>query len=296
MKKTILVLVMILFASFLVVGCSKSGSKTPEAEKNGSALERAKRQGYVTVGFANETPYAYTTPDGKITGQAVETARAVLKKLGVKEMKGSVVEFGSLIPGLKANRFDIITAGMFITPERAKEVAFANPEYVIGGALAVRAGNPRDLHSYEDIKKNPKAKVAVMAGSAEAEQLAEVGIPKGQIIAAPDQAAALAALKAGRVDAITMSGPALQKLILTAKDSSIERVKDFTQPIIDGKKAQSYGAAVFRIEDKEFREAYNAELEKMKKSGELLKILKQFGFTEQEFPGDVTAEEVLGQK
>ncbi|RYD04075.1 hypothetical protein N752_16930 [Desulforamulus aquiferis] len=68
---------------------------------------------------------------------------------------------------------------------------------------------------------------------------------------------------------------------------------DFTQPIIDGKAAQSFGAAAFRKEDKDFAEAYNQELEKLKQSGQLLEILKEFGFTEQEFPGDMTVEKVL---
>ena len=54
---------------------------------------------------------------------------------------------------------------MYITPERAEEVDFTDPEYQIGGALAVKAGNPLDLHSYEDIAANPDVKVATMAGS-----------------------------------------------------------------------------------------------------------------------------------
>lgn len=271
---------------------TNEATNSGSSKKEESTLERAKREGFITVGFANEVPYAYATPDGKLTGEAVEVARAVLKRLGINELNGVLTEFGSLIPGLQAKRFDIITAGMYITPDRAKEVLFANPEYSIGEAIAVQKGNPHDIHSYEDIASNPEVKVAVMGGAIEYDYMTAVGVPKDQIVIVPDQPAAVSALKAGQVDVITMTGPSLQAMLDTVKSDDIERVMDFTQPVIDGKSVRGYGAAAFRKEDKEFVEAYNRELEKLKESGELLEILSQFGFTEQELPGDKTAEEL----
>jgi polar amino acid transport system substrate-binding protein len=282
----------------LLVGCA-SGSDGGQTNANGETptnqenlLEKARKQGFVNVGFANENPYAYATPDGKLTGEAVEVARVILKNLGIKEMNGVLTEFGSLIPGLKAKRFDIITAGMFINPTRSKEVGFANPEYSIGEALAVEKGNPNKLMSYEDIAANKEIKVAVMVGAIEKEYLTKVGVPENQIVTVPDQPSAISALQAGRVQAVTMTGPALQAMLDSAKDDKLERVADFKQPVIDGKSVRGYGAAAFRKEDTAFIEAFNTELEKLKKSGELLEILKPFGFTEQELPGDMTAEQL----
>lgn len=207
-------------------------------------------------------------------------------------MQGVLTEFGSLIPGLKAERFDMITAGMFITPARAKEVAFADPEYSIGEALAVKPGNPKGLRSYKDIAAQPDVKVAVMGGAIENEYLLKSGVSRDQIVTVPDNPSAIAALESGRVDAITMTGPSLQALLDVAPDAKLERVMDFEQPVIDGKSVRGYGATAFRLEDEDFRQAFNLELKKLKESGELLKILQQFGFTEQELPGDVTAEEL----
>src|SRR3546814_5140271 len=90
-----------------------------------STLEKAREAGFIRIGFANEAPYGFATPDGKLTGEAPEVAKAVLKKMGINEVDGVLTEFGSLIPGLKAGRFDIIAAGMFITPARCNEVAFS---------------------------------------------------------------------------------------------------------------------------------------------------------------------------
>lgn len=287
-KSIILSLLLILGTTLILSGCG-----TQPATNIGSTLEKIREQGYVTVGFANEKPYAYATETGQLTGLNVEIAREVLKALGIEEMQGVLTEFGSLIPGLKAKRFDMITAGMYLTPDRAKEVAFANPEYTIGGGLAVKAGNPHNLKSYFDIAAKPEVKIAVMSGAAEYDHLLQVGVSEDQIVSVPDQPSALAALQAGRVDAITMTSAALQSLLTTIKDPNIERVEDFIIAEVNGKRQQDFGSAAFRHEDNDFREAYNRELEKLKKSGRLLEIFEQFGFTKHELPGDVTAEQAI---
>ncbi|MHB1407437.1 MAG: ectoine/hydroxyectoine ABC transporter substrate-binding protein EhuB [Desulfitobacteriaceae bacterium] len=299
MKKKLVIMSMVLSLAFttLLAGCgSASNSNNAAGAKTETAFEKAKRQGFVTVGFANEAPYAYATPDGKLTGESVEVARVILKKLGINEMNGVLTEFGSLIPGLNARRFDMITAGMWVTPERAKQVAFANPDYQIGEGLAVKAGNPLNLHSYKDIAANPKVKVGVMTGAIEAKYLTDSGVAQAQLVTVPDQPSAIAALQAGRVDAITMSGPALQTVLTAAKDQKIEKVSDFTQPVINGKSVVGYGAAVFRKDDNDFREAFNKELADLEKSGELLKILQPFGFTQENLPQGITVEKVLESK
>lgn len=270
-------------------GNNESNSGAVSGKSANDTLSKAKEKGYITVGFANEKPYAYQTADGELTGEAVEIARAVLKELGINEMRGELTEFGSLIAGLQAERFDLITAGMFVNPERCSAVLFADPEYSIGEAIAVKRGNPSEIGSYKDIADNGDVKVAVMSGAVEIGYLEKSGVPADRIVQVPDQASAISALQAGRAQAITMTGPALQAMLDSANDSSIERAVDFEQPVIDGKSVRGYGATAFRQSDAEFQKAYNAELKKLKESGGLLEILKQFGFTEAELPGEMTA-------
>lgn len=281
-----------LFLPILVIlsGCQLFGGEQEE-----TTLERVQREGEVTVGFANEQPYAYQTAEGELTGSSVEIARRIMENLGVTEMNGVLTEFASLIPGLQAERFDMVTAGMFITPGRASadHIQFANPEYTIGQAIAVEAGNPLDLHSYEDIADNDEAIVAVPSGTVEYDFLLDVGVPEGRIVTVPDMPSALAALQAGRADAITATGPSLQSILDTAADDSIERVDDFTQPVIDGEEVINYGATVFRDTDDDFIDAFNEELENLKESGELLEIIEEFGFTEEDLPGDATVDDAI---
>jgi polar amino acid transport system substrate-binding protein len=263
------------------------------AESEESALERAQREGVVRVGFANENPYAYAQPDGTLTGEAVEVARAILQDMGIPEMEGVLTEFGSLIPGLQAGRFDIITAGMYITPTRCEQVLFANPEYTIGEALIVEAGNPLGLNSYEDIAANPNVRVGTGAGYLEYDYMIAVGVSEDQISLFPDDPSGVAGVQAGQIDAWTGTRPTLLSTLTTVNDPNLEIADPFTQPVIDGESIAAYGGAAFRYEDADFRNAFNEGLQELKDSGRLLEILSQFeGFDEAALPGDVTAQDL----
>jgi|GEM_PF-164799 len=259
----------------------------------GGAFEAALNSGAVTVGFANENPYAYQEADGTLTGEAVEVARAVLNNLGITEMEGVLTEFGSLIPGLQAGRFDIITAGMYVNPNRCEQILFADPEYQIGEALIVEAGNPMDLHSYEDIAANPDVLVGTGAGYLEIDMMKSVGVSEDQIVTFPDDPTGIAGLQAGQINVWTGTRPTLMKALQVTSDSNLELADPFTNPVIDGSSAINYGAAGFRYEDEDFRQAFNQELQKLKGSGELINLIGQFeGFDEGALPGDTHAEDL----
>ena len=152
-----------------------------------STLDRIQRTGVVRVGYANEAPYAYMDSESSsLTGEAPEILRRIMAELGVDEVEGVLTEFGALIPGLKAKRFDIIAAGMYITPERCEQIAFSNPSYTIGEAFVVMQGNPLDLHSFEDVREHESATLGVMAGAVEHGYAKDLGIPEDRIVVFPD--------------------------------------------------------------------------------------------------------------
>lgn len=253
---------------------------------DGSTLERIKKEGKVKVGIANEKPYGYKTSDGTVTGEGPEIAKAIFKEMGIEEFEGEVVDFGALIPGLQSERFDLVTAGMDIRPERCEEADFANIEIRYGEGMIVQKGNPKNLHSYEDIAANPDVTVSVMAGANENNYLKELGVDDSQIETAPDIASNVAAVASGRADATTMTEATTREAFEDADQSKVELADPFEQPVIDGKSVMSYGAAAFRKGDDELREAYNEGLKKLEESGKLLEILEEFGFSEDNLPND----------
>ncbi|MFD0903130.1 ectoine/hydroxyectoine ABC transporter substrate-binding protein EhuB [Actinomadura sediminis] len=260
-------------------GCSTTD---PETEASGGGtLQKAKDAGKIKVGFANEAPYGFTDSSGKLTGEAPELARVIFKNLGIEEMEGVQVDFGGLIGGLNAKRFDVIAAGMFIIPERCQSVAFSDPEYVAKSALMVKEGNPKGLTDGKSLAAE-NAKVGVLTGAVEQGYAKSLGVKDIQTF--PDQASAYSALKSGRIDAIWLTRISLADLLSKHEGEGFEVTDAFT-PVVDGKEQFGAGAFGFRKADTELLNAFNAELKKLKDGGKLLPILQPFGFTEAEMPG-----------
>jgi polar amino acid transport system substrate-binding protein len=69
--------------------------------------------------------------DGTSAGIGPDVANAVLKKLGIAEANWTVTPFGTLIPGLKAKRFDFVAAEQNISPERCKQVCLHRAELLL---------------------------------------------------------------------------------------------------------------------------------------------------------------------
>ncbi|WP_205749351.1 ectoine/hydroxyectoine ABC transporter substrate-binding protein EhuB [Desulfopila sp. IMCC35008] len=269
----------------LIIGFSiifYSCSQEPE-----STLSRIKKEGVLRVGFANDIPYGYKTAEGKLTGEAPEITKKILSEMGVHKIEGVFTEFGSLISGLKAGRFDMIAAGMFILPKRCKEISFSEPTYSVGQAFLVRAGNPKKLYSYEDVAKNPKAILCVMKGAAEMGYAQAIGVPESRILEVPDSSSGLDAVRGGHADALALTSLSIQRIIDSSNDSTVERAQPFKDPLINGKVVRGYGAFGFRKEDRKLLYEFNNHLKKFIGTKEHHDLVKPFGFTE--FPNNITA-------
>jgi polar amino acid transport system substrate-binding protein len=238
-----------------------------------TTLERAKRTGEIRIGYANEAPFAYTLPDGRVTGESPEIAKKVFDKMGIRKVSPVLTEWGGLIPGLLAGRFDVIAAGMYITPERMRQVLFTDPHYQMRDTLLVAKGNPGHLHSYADIVKNNNAKLAVMAGTAQYQYARAAGIPDSRIMQVPTTIAQLQAVRSRRADAAAGTQLTMKELAVKGGDR-VEAVSNFQ----DDPAHTGYGALAFRKEDKDLRDAVNGVLKDWVGSEEHLKTVAPFGF------------------
>lgn len=250
-----------------------------------STLETVKQNSSIRIGYANETPFAFTETDGRVTGESPEIAKAIFEKMGIKKVDGVLTEWGSLIPGLRAGRFDVIAAGMYITPARCKQVLFTDPQYQLPDALLTAKGNPKNLHSYEDVAKNPDLKLAIMAGTVNLAYARDSGVKDAQILQVPDTTAQLQAVRAGRADAAVGTQLTMKNLALKGGEK-VEAVTEFK----DDPSHIGYGALAFRPEDKDLRDAVNAELKKWLGSEEHLKTVAAFGFDKSNVTSKTAAE------
>ncbi|QPB42149.1 lysine/arginine/ornithine ABC transporter substrate-binding protein [Rodentibacter haemolyticus] len=73
-------------------------------------------------------PFEFTNEKGEIVGFDVDVAKAICKEIEANcKFKGE--SFDSLIPSLKAKRFDAAISAMDITEARAKQVLFSDAYY-----------------------------------------------------------------------------------------------------------------------------------------------------------------------
>ena len=253
-------------------------------------FERIKKDGVVRIGFANEAPWSFAQSDGTIAGADYELASLIFSKLGVASLEGVITKFGSLIPGLKADRFDVVVAGFYIRPARCEQVAFSEPAVAVGDAIIVKAGNPKKISSYKSVIADPSLKLGGVVGAATAQNAKNAGVPDSQLIMFPDFVSAIAALKAGRVDGALQTAITAQTTVKSSNDPTIERALPFEQAVINGKPTVNYAGFAFRPEDKDLVSAFNAELVKTLGGPEHLKILEKYSISPNEIPKGVTTE------
>lgn len=250
-------------------------------------LEEAREQGYIRVGFANEAPYGFATSSGELTGEAPEIAKYVLNQMGIPEVDGVLTEFGSLIPGLKAGRFDLVAAGMFINPKRCNQIDFSEPSYKIASALLVKKGNPMGLKDYSTVAEKD-ASLAVLAGAVEKGYAEAAGVEDGQFVTLPDPPAMLQAVETGRADAAALTTLSIGNLV--EKGSNVELVGPIEKA--GDTSTVGFGGFGFRQDDDAFREEFNKHLKELIGTEQHEKLVGEFGFGKPFMLPDKSTEEL----
>ena len=236
-------------------------------------LDDLKAQGFARVAIANEPPFTAVAADGKVSGAAPDVAREIFKRLGVDDIVASISEYGAMIPGLQAGRFDAVTAGLFMKPERCAAVVYSEPVLCDAEALLVMKGNPKGFKSYADIAKDTSAKVGAPGGGTEEKLALDAGVPRDRVIVVPDGQSGLKMVQDGRIDAYSLPVLSINDLVMKANDPNLEVVA----PVV-GAPVYCDGAA-FKKGDEALRDAYDVELAKMKESGDFAKIIEPYGFS-----------------
>lgn len=239
---------------------------------DGDTLGTIRRSGVIRVGYAVEAPYAFVAADGRVTGEGPETARVVAGQLGWR-IEWVQTDFDALIPDLLDDRFDMVTAGLFVTPEREQLVRFVLPELQVGGGLLVRQGNPEGLRSIADLKRSTRPKGAAITGSVEALQLADLG---DRLVLVPDARSGAAVVKTGLAAALALSWPTVRRM--AAGHPGLEAVRDAQHS------AGFLVAAAFRPQDHTLALTWRRAQTQVLGSEAHLRAIAPFGFQASDVP------------
>lgn len=88
-----------------------------------SCTKSQTREEFIVLGTnATYPPYEMVDDKGEVVGFDIDVAKAIAFKLG-KKLEIQNMQFDALILALKQQKFDMIMAGLSITPSRQKEIA-----------------------------------------------------------------------------------------------------------------------------------------------------------------------------
>lgn len=256
-------------------------------EDAGGALQQLQDDGAITVAFNGEEPYSYED-GGELTGATIKLNEAIFGELGIDTVEGVQTEWNSLIPGLTAGRYDAVSAGMSILPERCSEAIFSEPEIMYTTAFLTPTGNPDNLTDMQSAK-DAGVKLAVLSGAIEEGYTESLGIETVKVGSPQD---ALDAVTSGRADASALTAISLNALV--ARSNADVEVTDSFVAVIDGVPQIGAGATVFPQGEEDLRDAYNEKLaEIVSDEDRWMEIAGPFGFTAAERPVEgLTAEKL----
>lgn len=192
--------------ALLVTGCA--GGAAPASTSSGDADAGYVTPGKLTIATGETAYYPYVIDDDPASGDGFEAAvaYAVADKLGFA--KDDVVwvrtSFESAIaPGPKS--FDFNIQQYTITDERKQAVDFSSPYYEASQAIVAIKGGKAD--GVTDIAGAKNLLLGAMSGSTSASTIDEAVAPTTppQLYASNEDA--VAALKAGQIDALVLDLP-----------------------------------------------------------------------------------------
>lgn len=223
--------------------CGKSGE---------DGLARVQKSGVLRVGTdATYPPFEWIdTATGKVEGFDIDLVREICKEIGVRA-EFVVVPFDGIIAGLVSGKYDMIASTFTITPERAKQVAFSDPYYDGGQAIAVPIYDTTTFGA-DDLKGKTIAVQLGTTGERRASQITDA-----DIIAFENIGAAFIDMENGRVDAVINDKPTTELIIRQRGSAKI------VGPTLT---AEEYGLAVTHA-DHELLAAINKALAKIKTDG-----------------------------
>ena len=270
MKKTINMCLSAAMALSLAAcsGNSPAPEETAETDTaETSVLDQVKERGYLIIGTEGVwSPWTYHDENTDVlTGFDVEVGKEIAAALGV-EARFEETDWGSLLSGVSAGRFDIICNGVGYTEDRAEQYEFSDP-YVYTRKVLIVSSENDSIHSFEDLAgkttaNSPNSTYATVAEEygANVEYIDTFG-------------ETITLLEQGRIDATINSEVSYLDYMSQHPEAKIKIV------------AESEGEAVcypVKKGETELCEAVNKALADLRSSGRLAELSEQF------FGGDIT--------
>ncbi len=260
MKKIIKLTAFLL--SLLIIVCGFAG-----CGKQGKTVEDIKKAGELVIATSPDfPPFESLNSDGSITGIEIDIMEKICAELGVK-LKIESMTFDSVLPGIKAQKYDVGVSGITVTEKRQKNALFTVPYCLAAQSIVVKEGSP--IKSKADLAGK---KVSVQTGTTAETFCMEAGYTVSAFEANVDAQGALFRSGDAAVDAWVIDD-------LTASDMVAEYNSEHSDEklvILDDPMTTEPYAFAFSLGSDELVNKVNEILNKMIKSGDVKEIFEKY--------------------
>lgn len=232
----------------------------------------------IKVAYIEEPPFYWTGDDQRPTGADIEVAEVVLRAIGVTDIEYHLTSFGEFLPGVQEGRWDM-NVPIFVTAERAQQVAFSVPIWTIGDGFVVRSGNPKQLTSYEAVAARSDARIGLIPEQIQFAAAKAAGVRDSQIVVLKEQPEGIAAFMAGTIDAFP--GTALGCRSIAGGNPALEAVDVEMGPSSDA----PVGGFSFAKGNHALLDAVNKQLRQYLGTADHRARVAKYGFTPSEIDG-----------
>jgi ABC-type amino acid transport substrate-binding protein len=256
-----------------------------ESRATADTLDDIRKAGKLKVGngLMGLKPYCWQNADGSHSGLEYEMLQYVLKKIGVPQFEYVVTEWSTLIPGLKAKRWDIIFSGMAVTQERVVGggIEYSRPYFLIFDRIIVTKGSP--VKGCQDLKGKVVASTLGTMDSVVAHSLVEkcgvAEVKDFNTFGEPFLALRNRQVAAVILDEAAYIGQKEQMPDLDVVGDAMFYIPKKEWAEAEGKANYILGglAVGVRREDTKLMEVINAALDDMDKDGTRERIVKKYG-------------------
>ncbi|ATR84698.1 ABC transporter substrate-binding protein [Pseudomonas sp. FFUP_PS_473] len=215
-------------------------------------------------------PFAFKTPDGKISGFDYDIGNALCAQMQVK-CQWTEQEYDGLIPSLKVNKIDAALSSITITEERKRSVDFTHKYYFTSARLAMKAGTQVD-DQYQSLKGK---RIGVQRATTTDRYVSEVLAPKGvEIVRYTSNEEIFMDLVSGRLDGVFADTiPLEQGFLLTPKGEGYA----FVGPELKDPKYVGEGAGIaVRKGNTQLVSELNKAIDEIRSNGEYQKIQAKY--------------------
>nr|WP_082879052.1 ABC transporter substrate-binding protein [Luteibacter rhizovicinus] len=195
-----------LLISLPVASMAAGNPTTSEAaaHPSGQALASIQKHGVLRVGAALNAPWVMKDKDGQWIGLEVDFLRQLTKDMGWKLVLVPTT-WTTAIDDLRAGRFDVLAAGLSVTPQRALLVKYSHSygDYALGLVVNKKSVGKDDLQA---IQAGRKYKIGVLSGTV-TEAAAKDWIGSGEVVQVNDESRALQDVRSGKLDGLVAEEP-----------------------------------------------------------------------------------------